>query len=291
MARSFVANFAMWRRVWITLVSGNCELTENQPMKAKGIAMVLLAALFSQGAAGYTPVKDGVVVRTANGDVRLKVINDKIIRVSATPNDSFPDDASLVVLPVTATPVYTVSTSGDNVNIATSEIKAVVSEKTGAVTFFGDLFKAIIAVLIFYFIYRNTYPQAVKCIELYAGFGAVLGHNFPFFLNFKGGKGIACTSGVILAVCPIAAPICLVLFILAVAITRYVSLGSILVVISFLIQAIVFNHMGLLGVSGNYAVEFDILAACFTAMAIWRHRANIKRLLSGTENKFGQKAK
>ena len=61
--------------------------------------------------------------------------------------------------------------------------------------------------------------------------------------------------------------------------------------LSFLIQAIVFNHMGLLGVSGNYAVEFDILAACFTAMAIWRHRANIKRLLSGTENKFGQKAK
>ena len=56
-------------------------------------------------------------------------------------------------------------------------------------------------------------------------------------------------------------------------------------------QEIVFNHMGLLGVSGNYAVEFDILAACFTAMAIWRHRANIKRLLSGTENKFGQKAK
>ena len=56
----------------------------------------------------------------------------------------------------------------------------------------------------------------------------MLGHNFPFFLNFKGGKGIACPSGVILAVCPIAAPICLVLFILAVAITRYVSLGSIL---------------------------------------------------------------
>ena len=164
-------------------------------------------------------------------------------------------------------------------NSGTTNTLRTLGWKAGAVTFFGDLFKAIIAVLIF------------KCIELYAGFGAVLGHNFPFFLSFKGGKGIACTSGVILAVCPIAAPICLVLFILAVAITRYVSLGSILVVISFLIQAIVFNHMGLLGVSGNYAVEFDILAACFTAMAIWRHRANIKRLLSGTENKFGQKAK
>ena len=99
------------------------------------------------------------------------------------------------------------------------------------------------------------------------------------------------TSGVILAVCPLAAPVCLILFILAVAITRYVSLGSILVVISFLIQAVIFNHMGLLGVDGAYVVEFDIIVACFTAMAIWRHRANIKRLLSGTENKLGQKAK
>ena len=66
-----------------------------------------------------------------------------------------------------------------------------------------------------------------------SGFGAVLGHNFPFFLNFKGGKGIACTASItpdVHAICPIAAPICLVLFILAVAITRYVSLGSILVV-------------------------------------------------------------
>lgn len=144
MARFFVANFAMWKRVKIALVSDNCELTENQPMKSKGIALVLLAALLSQGAAGYTPVKDGVVVRTANGDVRLKVINDKIIRVSATPNDSFPDDASLVVLPVTTTPVYTISASGDNVNITTSEIKAVVSEKTGAVSFFDKSGKKIL---------------------------------------------------------------------------------------------------------------------------------------------------
>ena len=93
-------------------------------------------------------------------------------------------------------------------NSGTTNTLRTLGWKAGAVTFFGDLFKAIIAVLIFYFIYRNTYPQAVKCIELYAGFGAVLGHNFPFFLNFKGGKGIACTSGVILAVCPIASPIC-----------------------------------------------------------------------------------
>lgn len=175
-------------------------------------------------------------------------------------------------------------------NSGTTNTLRTLGWKAGAVTFLGDLFKAIIVVVIFHFIYINTYPECVKCIELYAGFGAVLGHNFPWFLKFKGGKGIACTAGVILAVCPIAAPVCLILFVGAVAITRYVSLGSILVVLAFLIQAVVFNHMGWLGITGVYAVEFDILVACFTAMAVWRHKANIKRLLNGTENKFGQKA-
>ena len=73
--------------------------------------------------------------------------------------------------------------------------------------------------------------------------------------------------------------------------TRYVSLGSILMVIAFLIQTIVFNHMGWLGIDGAYRLEFDIVVACFTAMGIWRHKTNIKRLMNGTENKFGQKAK
>ena len=133
--------------------------------------------------------------------------------------------------------------------------------------------------------------EGLKVIELYAGFGAVLGHNFPFYLKFKGGKGIASTSGMILAVCPQAAPLCLILFIVIVLATRYVSLGSIIMVIAFVIQSITYNHLGWLGVESGYMPEFDILAACFTALAIWQHRANIKRLINGTENKFGQKAK
>ena len=133
--------------------------------------------------------------------------------------------------------------------------------------------------------------DGLKLVELYAGFGAVLGHNFPCYLKFKGGKGIACTAGVIIAVCPLAAPVCLLLFIGIVLVTRYVSLGSILMVIAFLIQTIVFNHMGWLGIDGAYRLEFDIVVACFTAMGIWRHKTNIKRLMNGTENKFGQKAK
>lgn len=174
-------------------------------------------------------------------------------------------------------------------NAGTTNSLRVLGWKAGLITFVGDLFKAIIAVLVVKAIFGNTYPDAIKILELYAGFGAVLGHNFPFYLNFKGGKGIACTSGMILAVFPMAAPICLVLFIGSIAITRYVSLGSILVVSSYLIQVLVFGHMGYLHMDEAYLPEFYIVSACFTVMGLWRHRANIKRLLNGTENKFGMK--
>lgn len=175
-------------------------------------------------------------------------------------------------------------------NAGTTNSLRVLGVKAGLITFAGDLFKAIFAVLLVEALFGKTYPELVKILGLYAGFGAVLGHNFPFYLKFKGGKGIACTSGMILAVCPMAAPICLFLFIVSIAITRYVSLGSILVVVSYLIQVIVFGQLGYLNVDAAYLPEFYIVSACFTAMALWRHRANIKRLLTGTENKFGMKA-
>ena len=176
-------------------------------------------------------------------------------------------------------------------NAGTTNSLRVLGIKAGPYTFLGDLFKAIFAVLLVLLLFRNKYPDAVKILELYAGFGAVLGHNFPFYLKFKGGKGIACTSGMILAVCPLAAPICLALFIGSIAITRYVSLGSILVVVSYLVQGIVFGQLGYLRIDAALLPEFYIVSACFTAMALWRHRSNIKRLLSGTENKFALKKK
>ena len=174
-------------------------------------------------------------------------------------------------------------------NAGTTNSLRVLGVKAGLITFLGDLFKAILAVALVHFLFREKYPQAVKVLELYAGFGTVLGHNFPFYLKFQGGKGIACTSGMILAVCPLAAPFCLFLFITSIAVTRYVSLGSILVVCSYLAQVILFGQLGYLGVVSEYLPEFYVVSACFTAMGLWRHRANIKRLLTGTENKFGVK--
>ena len=83
-------------------------------------------------------------------------------------------------------------------NAGTTNSLRVLGIKAGLITFAGDLCKAILAVLLVKVLFRNAYPDAVKILELYAGFGAVLGHNFPFYLKFKGGKGIACTSGMIL---------------------------------------------------------------------------------------------
>lgn len=176
-------------------------------------------------------------------------------------------------------------------NSGTTNTLRTLGWKAGVVTFAGDLLKAILAVAIAHLLYQGSCPDGVKVLELYAGFGAVLGHNFPFYLKFKGGKGIACTAGVILVVCPQAVPVCLSLFLILVVATRYVSLGSICMLIAFVVQVILFNHMGIIHIGADWVVEFDVLTICFAAMGIWRHRANIVRLLHGTENKFGQKAK
>ncbi len=176
-------------------------------------------------------------------------------------------------------------------NAGTTNSLRVLGYKAGLITFLGDLFKTIFAVLLVRLLFGRQYPQLVRVLELYAGFGSVLGHNFPCYLGFKGGKGIACTSGMILAVCPMAAPLCLLLFILAVALTRYVSLGSILVVCAYLVQTVVFGQLQMFGLSGSALTEFYIVSGCFTALALWQHRANIGRLLKGTENKFGMSKK
>ena len=176
-------------------------------------------------------------------------------------------------------------------NAGTTNSLRVLGIKAGLITFAGDLCKAILAVLLVKVLFRNAYPDAVKILELYAGFGAVLGHNFPFYLKFKGGKGIACTAGLLVAFCPFEIPVCLALFVLAVAITRYVSVGSILVVLSFLLQTVIFGQMGWFHVSEGYLPELYILSAVITGMAIWRHKSNIGRLMHGTENKFSMKHK
>jgi glycerol-3-phosphate acyltransferase PlsY len=161
--------------------------------------------------------------------------------------------------------------------------------KAGAVVFFGDLLKAMLAIFVARLLFADRYPDGVKLLELYAGFGAVLGHNFPCYLHFKGGKGMSCTAGLVIAWYPVMTPVYAVIFLLPVLLTRYVSLGSLIVYATFPIVTYLTMRYGIISVAGGLKAEVIILTVLMAALAFWQHRANIGRLLSGTENRFGAK--
>lgn len=176
-------------------------------------------------------------------------------------------------------------------NVGTTNTYRNLGPKAGILTLLGDVFKVVLSVLIVWLIYRDSAGVNVKVLEYYAALGTILGHNFPIFMKFRGGKGIACTGGLMVAVCPICVPVCLTIFLVTVLTTKYVSLGSILVCISFFIQILVFGNNGMLGLSGADLTEVCILAGVVMVLGIARHHANIGRLLNGTESRFSFKPK
>ena len=172
-------------------------------------------------------------------------------------------------------------------NAGTTNVMRTLGKKAGIITYLLDTFKAVFAALAVHFLFgRNSDIEML--LFLYSGFGVVLGHNFPVYLKFKGGKGIAATAGLIISTTNIwIVLICLAAFIAIVAATRYVSLGSMTVVTIYLISVIVYGQHGGFGVENvSYLHEMYGVAAFLMILAFWRHRANIKRLLGGTENKI-----
>jgi len=174
-------------------------------------------------------------------------------------------------------------------NAGSTNVLRVMGKKAALLVFLGDFFKAVLAMCLVRVIFKES--ANADLLALYAGFGVTLGHNFPFYLGFKGGKGIASMAGIMTAMDFRITLTCFVIFSLTVGITRYVSLGSILVSIAFFSELAVFCRMGSYRLETACLMEFTVLAAVLMCMAIWRHRANIKRLLSGTENKVGAKKK
>jgi glycerol-3-phosphate acyltransferase PlsY len=113
-----------------------------------------------------------------------------------------------------------------------------------------------------------------------AGIFAVLGHNYTCWLKFKGGKGIATTAGVYLALAPWAVLIALMVFILAVALTKYVSIGSIAAAMALPATVWIMSPQNLL---------LGIVTTALGGLAIYKHKSNIQRLMAGTENRLGNK--
>lgn len=172
-------------------------------------------------------------------------------------------------------------------NAGTTNALRTLGWKAGAVTLLGDAFKCVFAVLAVQFIYRGSHQDILPLLSMYAGMGAVLGHNYPFYMKFKGGKGIAATAGLLLSTTtPVMVLICLAVFVGLVAATRYVSLGSLVVVVIYLLEIIYRGQTGAYGMEANFLYEMYGIAAFLMISAFYRHRENIKRLLSGTENKI-----
>jgi len=176
-------------------------------------------------------------------------------------------------------------------NSGTTNALRVLGKKAGLIVFIGDFLKTVIPCMCVRFLFRDR-PEIMYLLLLYTALGTILGHNFPFYLGFKGGKGIASTAGLIFSTDWRITLICMVVFILIVAVTRYVSLGSLCVVTIFLAGMIWFGSHGEYLLGANVLPEFYGVAAVITALAYWRHRANIVRLLHGNENKlWGSKNK
>lgn len=143
------------------------------------------------------------------------------------------------------------------------------------VVFLLDISKGIIAVLLVRSVFHS---------ELYdccAALGAVLGHNFPVYYKFAGGKGVSTSLAVLLVLHYPTAIVAAATFIVVVLITRYVSLSSVIAALAAIIASFAFDKVS----------EFSIFCTIIGILCIIRHHSNIKRLINGTENKLGQKRK
>ena len=155
-------------------------------------------------------------------------------------------------------------------NIGATNLYRTVGRKVGIITLIGDCLKGLLPVLL---VKASSLPPEFAA---WVGLAAFCGHVFPVFLKFKGGKGVATALGVFLALAPLAVAIAIALFAVLMFLWRYVSLGSISAAAAMPLAVY------LLGESRTVTVVTLVIAA----IVIIRHHENIKRLISGTENKF-----
>lgn len=174
-------------------------------------------------------------------------------------------------------------------NAGTTNMLRTVGKKAALLTLICDILKGIVPVLLAILIgnIANNFGANVRVdfLAQIAGIATVIGHTFPIFFGFKGGKGVASSLGLILIINWQIGLICLVFALLVMAITRMVSLGSITAAILFAVLVLFKVGAQYYIAQGNYIIFGIVLAG----IVIFNHRSNIKRILSGTENKLSFK--
>lgn len=165
-------------------------------------------------------------------------------------------------------------------NVGTTNALRTLGKKAALITLLGDVMKCVLPVLFVKLVLFKGLAYT-ELLGLYTALGTVLGHNFPFYLRFKGGKGIAVLVGTILTFDWRIFLICVLTFLVIVLFTRYVSLGSLVMEVEFVVWVALTRPGDL---------HMLCVSMVFAVLAFYTHRENIKRLLKGTENKIGKKA-
>ena len=171
-------------------------------------------------------------------------------------------------------------------NAGTTNMLRSVGKGPAILTLLLDILKGIVAILLAKFVVGNIASEANTAILVQiAGFFVVVGHTFPVFFGFKGGKGVATSLGVLLVMNPLIGGICLVFALVVMALTRMVSLGSIMAAILFPVLTIFITY--------NYIADgynYIIFGIAMAILVIFNHRSNIKRLYNGNENRLSFKS-
>ncbi len=179
-------------------------------------------------------------------------------------------------------------------NIGSTNAIRVLGKKVGFLVFFCDVFKGMIMIIIIK-ILRNTGVFRTSIEDIWFGVFAIVGHSFSIFLNFKGGKAVATSLGVVLMICPLAGILCLIAFYVVLKLTGYVSLASTFATLTVFTTTWLLHFVGI--DSQNFIEYFInkidlttcILVSCMALLIILKHIKNYKRLLNGTENSFKKK--
>ena len=171
-------------------------------------------------------------------------------------------------------------------NIGATNVLRVLGKRYGYPVFLFDFAKGTAAVEISILIFNSTHHAEVsrELCAILAGVSSVIGHSYPVWLRFKGGKGVATSFGVVFGLIPLAALIAVMVWLITFGTTRYVSVASMTAALALPITVLVMLYVKLL--SGLTLLLFSI---CLAAIVIWRHRSNLSRLMSGTEPRFERK--
>lgn len=174
-------------------------------------------------------------------------------------------------------------------NPGSTNVLRTLGKRAGITVLLMDIAKCMVPIILMILFWKPANEDQKTLILMLTGIGAILGHNFPILPGVKGGKGVACTGALLIALAPLYTLGLLCFFILIVLTTKYVSLGSVLSVFVFFLSVLLMGKSGIL-FPFSEAVYLPMcgLSLFLALLCLFQHRENMKRLMNGTENKFGK---